>query len=114
MRPYRFLTLALLAWGFAASLSAIPAKASYEECADRFRVVNDSSIAIDSIFMRPTGGVWGDDLLGSDILAPGFYVRPVAGFSLGSRWQDVEVVFRNGSDEWINDIDVCNYNAEFR
>ena len=93
--------------------AALSAEAAYEDCASRFRVINAGSTTMTSIFMRPSGGIWGPDLLGNDVLDPGYNYRALAGLSLGSEVQDIIVYYEDGVHSWIYGIDVCYYNATF-
>lgn len=87
--------------------------AQYSGCADRFTVYNQGSYSIISLYMRPVGGYWTDDLLGSyDTLAPGEYFHPLAGWTLASSVQEIRAYYYGGY--YISDVvNVCAYNEVF-
>ena len=96
---------------FSLASVAAPAFATYETCANTFTVINEGPITVAQLYMRPHDGVWGADLLGSGVLNPNEWVKPLAGLSLGSNLQDLMVLFADG--HIVNDtIDVCSYNEE--
>ncbi len=73
-----------------------PVQAAYEYCANRLVLTNYGPHAVSSVYMRPTGGYWGGDLLGSDYLFAYEYFHPLYGLSLGDSVQDFYVVYSDG------------------
>ncbi len=80
---------AVLTVGIAVAATAITKASSAD-----FRVYNAGSTTIMVLNVEPSGyNSWGPDLLGNNELDPGYYVRPLVGYTIPSCVQDVRAVY---------------------
>lgn len=104
-RPSRL----LLAGFSAASVVLLFAQSALADQRD-FRLRNNSSVDIASVYVSPTGvDSWGDDAMGSDVLPSGQSVDLYySGSDSSTCVYDVKVVGVQGQEGYLYKVDLCS------
>lgn len=86
-------------------------------CGDTFTVYNSGAHTIYQVYVEPHNyPYWGPDLLGNDVLQPGYHFIPIAFYyganpNVPDAFQDVKFVYSDGHIAYDYDVNICEYNV---
>lgn len=76
--------------------------------APNFLVINDGSHTIIAVYVEPSASdSWGQDLLGNNVLDPGYETHALTGYTLPSCIQDVKVIYSDKHIAYDLNVNVC-------
>ena len=104
--PFRRLLLTAVS---ASALLVVLAQSAFADPRD-FQLQNNSAVDIASVYISPSdANSWGDDVMGSDVLAAGNAVNlTFRGFDGATCNYDIKVLGTGGQEGYLYKVDLCS------